>query len=106
VLDNAIKYTPRGGRVTIRGRTVDDRVEIEIEDTGSGIMPEHVPHIFKRFYRVEQSRNAEPGGSGLGLAIAQSATAAHGGTISMRSAPGRGTVVTIALPGLSLETSG
>ncbi|HEV8072185.1 MAG TPA: ATP-binding protein [Planctomycetaceae bacterium] len=106
VLDNAIKYTPRGGRVTIRGRTVDERVEIEIEDTGSGIMPEHVPHIFKRFYRVEQSRNVEPGGSGLGLAIAQSATAAHGGSISMRSTPGRGTVVKIELPGCALGTSG
>jgi signal transduction histidine kinase len=85
---------------------VDERVEIEIEDTGSGIMPEHVPHIFKRFYRVEQSRNVEPGGSGLGLAIAQSATAAHGGSISMRSTPGRGTVVKIELPGCALGTSG
>ena len=88
VLDNAIKYTPRGGRVTVRGRAVDDRVEIEIEDTGSGILPEHVPHVFKRFYRVEQSRNAERGGSGLGLAIAQSAIEAHGGTISIREHPG------------------
>jgi hypothetical protein len=66
-----------GCRVTIRGRTLDGRVEIEVEDPGSGILPEHVPHIFKRLYRIEQSRNAEWGGSGLGLAIARSATAAH-----------------------------
>jgi len=105
VLDNAIKYTPRGGRITIRGRARGERVEIEIEDTGSGIMPEHLPHIFNRFYRVEQSQNGEPGGSGLGLAIAQSATTAHGGTISMRSAPESGTVVTIELPSHGLETS-
>jgi heavy metal sensor kinase len=103
VLDNAIKYTPRGGRITVRGRAVDDRVEIEFEDTGSGILPEHVPHVFKRFYRVEQSRNGEPGGSGLGLAIAQSAIMAHGGVISIRSAPGRGTVVEIALPGVERD---
>jgi heavy metal sensor kinase len=99
VLDNAIKWTPRGGRITLRGRAVEDRVEIEVEDTGSGILPEHVPHVFKRFFRVEQSGNAEHGGSGLGLAIAESATVAHGGAISIRSAPGRGTVVTIELPG-------
>ncbi len=99
VLENAIKYTPRGGRVTVRGRAVDHRVEIEVEDTGLGIPPEHLPHVFKRFYRVEQSRSAERGGSGLGLAIAQSAIEAHGGTISIKSTPGRGTVVSLSLPG-------
>ena len=99
VLENAIKYTPRGGRVAVRGRAVDHRIEIEVEDTGLGIPPEHLPHVFKRFYRVEQSRNAERGGSGLGLAIAQSAIEAHGGTISIKSTPGRGTVVSLELPG-------
>ena len=84
VLDNAIKYTPRGGRITGGAVAAEDRVEIEIEDYGSAICREHVPHVFKRFYRVEQSRNAERGGSGLGLAIAQSATVAHGGTISIQ----------------------
>jgi two-component system sensor histidine kinase BaeS len=100
VLDNALKYTPRDGRIVLRGRAVDDRIEIEIEDSGSGISPEHVPHVFKRFYRAEQSRNGELGGSGLGLAIAQSAIRAHGGNISIHSAPGRGTVVKIELAGL------
>jgi heavy metal sensor kinase len=98
VLDNAIKYTPRGGRITVRGRAVDDRVEIEIEDTGSGISPQHTPHVFKRFYRAEPARNGEPDGSGLGLAIAQSAIVAHGGTISIQSRSGDGTVVEISLP--------
>ena len=99
VLENAIKYTPRGGRVAVRGRSVDDRITVEVEDTGFGIPPEHLPHVFKRFYRVEQSRNGDRGGSGLGLAIAQSAIEGHGGTISIKSTPGRGTVVSIELPG-------
>jgi heavy metal sensor kinase len=98
VLDNAIKYTPRGGHVSVRGRSVDHRVEIQVEDSGIGIPPAHLSHVFKRFYRVEQSRNSERGGSGLGLSIAQSAVEAHGGNISIESAPGRGTVVSISLP--------
>jgi heavy metal sensor kinase len=98
VLDNAIKYTPRGGRVSVRGRAVDHRVEIQVEDNGIGIPPSHVSHVFKRFYRVEQSRNSERGGSGLGLSIAQSAVEAHGGSISIESTPGGGTVVSIRLP--------
>jgi len=98
VLDNAIKYTPRGGQVSVRGRAVDHRVEIEVEDTGIGIPSSHLSHVFKRFYRVEQSRNSDRGGSGLGLSIAQSAVEAHGGRISIRSTPGRGTVVLISLP--------
>lgn len=98
VLDNAIKYTPRGGRVSVRGRAVDHRVEIQVEDTGIGIPASHLSHVFKRFYRVEQSRNSDRGGSGLGLSIAQSAVEAHGGSISIESTPGRGTVVSISLP--------
>jgi heavy metal sensor kinase len=98
VLDNAIKYTPKGGHVAIRGRAVDHRVEIDVEDTGIGIPSSHLPHVFKRFYRVEQSRNSDRGGSGLGLSIAQSAVEAHGGSISIASTPGRGTVVSISLP--------
>jgi signal transduction histidine kinase len=98
VLENAIKYTPRGGRVSLRGWAEKGRVTVEVEDTGPGIPSEHLPHVFKRFYRVEQSRNRERGGVGLGLAIAASAVAVHGGTISMRSEMGHGTVVTIELP--------
>ena len=98
VLDNAIKYTPSGGRVSIRGRAFDHRVEIQVEDTGIGIPSAHLSHVFKRFYRVEQSRNSDRGGTGLGLSIAQSAVEAHGGSISIESEPGRGTVVSIRLP--------
>ena len=67
-------------------------------DTGTGIPPEHVPNVFKRFYRVDQSRERERGGAGLGLAIAESAVLAHGGSISIESAVGRGTTVRIDLP--------
>jgi two-component system sensor histidine kinase BaeS len=99
VLENAIKYTPRGGHVAVRGRSVDHHVTIEVEDTGIGIPAEDLPHVFKRFYRVEQSRSLERDGSGLGLSIAQSAIEAHGGTISIQSTLERGTLVSIDLPG-------
>lgn len=103
VLDNAVKYTPRGGRVTVRGEALQSRILIEVEDSGPGISAEDMPHVFKRFYRVEQTSNGDQAGSGLGLAIAQSAVAAHGGAISVRSANGSGTVVRIELPGLKAE---
>lgn len=103
ILENAVKYTQRGGRVRLSGRICDDRVQIEIEDNGPGIPSEHLPHVFKRFYRIEQSRNCEQGGTGLGLAIAQSAVTAHGGAISIRSVLGQGTVVRVELPSFRPE---
>lgn len=97
LLDNAIKYTDRGG-ITITIRPVKgSQIEISIADTGQGIPAMDLPHIFERFYRVEKSRTAR--GSGLGLAIASQIAHAHGGAIEASSEPGAGTTFTVRLPG-------
>ncbi len=101
LLDNALRYTPKGGRVTLRA--FPDRrkgwVRFEVQDTGMGIPPEHLPHIFKRFYRVEPSRSRAHGGSGLGLTIAKLLVEAHGGRIWAESpGPGRGSTFVLVLP--------
>jgi heavy metal sensor kinase len=98
LIDNAIKYTPRG-RVQVRlEASAPDSIRITLADTGPGIAPEHVPHVFERFYRIDASRSSEQGGSGLGLAIAQSIAVAHGGSIDISSQIGAGTQVTVTLP--------
>jgi heavy metal sensor kinase len=97
-LDNAIKYTPQGGRITVRALRAGPRVRVEVEDTGVGISPEHLGQVFKRFYRAEPQPNAARNGVGLGLAIAKSAVAAHGGEIWLESELGRGTVLSVELP--------
>lgn len=101
ILSNAIKYTPDGGTVTLAARQVRAGISITVHDTGIGIPEEDLPHLFERFYRVEKSRTSETGGTGLGLAIAKEIVEAHGGTISIDSEQGMGTVVTVVLP---LET--
>jgi len=85
------------GVVTIRARKVDSKVEIAISDTGPGIPPEDLPHIFDRFWRKEPSRSRATGGSGLGLSIAKELVEAHGGTIEVQSTVGKGTTFTIRL---------
>jgi heavy metal sensor kinase len=105
-IDNALKYTPRGGRVTVRARSIGDRIRIEVEDTGIGIAPEHLSNVFKRFYRADLQPNGERSGAGLGLSIAQSAIVAHGGEIWVKSRVGRGTTVTIELPRIESPSSG
>jgi heavy metal sensor kinase len=98
VLDNAIKYTPPGGTVTVRcGRQERDAI-VCVHDTGMGIPPEHLLRVFDRFYRVDRSRSREEGGTGLGLSIARSIVAAHGGRIGLASTPGQGTTCTVILP--------
>jgi signal transduction histidine kinase len=104
-LDNAIKYTPRGGRVTVRARPSGSRVRIEVEDTGVGISSEHLRHVFKRFYRADPPPTGERNGAGLGLAIAQSSVSAHGGDIWLESHVGRGTVVGVELPRMDVAAS-
>jgi heavy metal sensor kinase len=90
LLDNAIRFTPRGGSVTLGTASGDQFQALEIRDTGIGIPPAALPHIFDRFYRVDEARSREDGGAGLGLSIVRSICAAHRAEIEVDSEPGRG----------------
>ncbi len=98
LLDNALKYTPPGGQICVRVRRAAASWEIQVADSGPGIPPEHLPHLFDRFYRVDTSRARETGGLGLGLAIAQAIAHQHGGAITVASIPGQGTTFAVTLP--------
>jgi heavy metal sensor kinase len=98
LLDNAIKFTPAGGMVSVTLERSDGEARVIVEDAGVGIPPEHLPHVFERFYRVDPARNGEVEGTGLGLAIAQSIAEAHGGSIEMESTVGMGTRAILTLP--------
>lgn len=98
LLDNAIKYTPAGGRVTVEAERDGASMCIAVRDTGPGIPPGDIPHLFERFYRVETDRSRETGGAGLGLAIAYEIVRQLGGHIDVHSGPGRGTVFMVHLP--------
>lgn len=101
LLSNAVRHTPAGGRVTLRAYATGEEgaeVVVEVADTGSGIAPEDLPHVFERFWRAEKSRNRRTGGSGLGLAIVRKLVEAHGGTTAVASTVGRGSVFTLRLP--------
>ena len=98
LLDNAIKYTPPGGTVTVCGESPNGNVRVVIGDTGVGIPPDNLPHVFERFYRVDSSRSDETGGAGLGLAICRSIAEAHGGRVQIESKHMEGTKVTLTLP--------
>ncbi len=105
LISNALRYTPAQGSITLNSRSDDQRVSIEVTDTGPGIPPEDLPHLFERFYRADKSRSRESGGSGLGLAIAKSIVEAHGGSISATSEPGKGTTMQLQLPARDTLTS-
>jgi heavy metal sensor kinase len=96
LIDNAIKYTPEGGRVAVEVKSHANRAQLTVTDTGIGVAPEHREKIFDRFYRVSTDRGET--GSGLGLSIAKSICNAHGGTIVVDSAPGSGSTFRIELP--------
>ena len=98
LVENALRYTPDGGSVTIALRRQGDVAELLVSDTGIGIAAEHLPRLFERFYRVDRARSRREGGTGLGLAIAKQVAAAHGGQIRVRSDPGAGSTFTVALP--------
>lgn len=100
LLENAVAHTREGGRITVSARQRDGQIYISVADTGEGIPPEDLPMIFERFYRVDKSRTRATGGSGLGLTIAKRLVEAHGGTIEVRSQPGRGSVFTFTLPAI------
>ncbi|HEY8498430.1 MAG TPA: HAMP domain-containing sensor histidine kinase, partial [Limnochordales bacterium] len=99
LLDNAIRYTPAGGEIRVGLRhTPGQEVALSVADTGIGIAPEDLPHIFERFYRADKARSRATGGTGLGLAIARWIVEAHGGRIEVESQPGRGSRFTVRLP--------
>ena len=98
LLDNAIRHTDPGGTVSVRLTEGGDHLEITVADTGAGIPAEHLPHVFDRFYRADVSRSRDTGGSGLGLAIAAELVRLHGGSISVESEVGEGSVFRVRLP--------
>jgi len=97
LLDNAVKYTPDGGRITLTTRPDAGRVAITVADTGSGIPRKDLSRIFERFYRVDEGRSREQGGTGLGLAIVKHIVQLHDGEIKVESEPGEGSVFTLYL---------
>jgi two-component system phosphate regulon sensor histidine kinase PhoR len=97
LLDNAVKYTPAGGQVTVKATADDNQVTISIRDTGPGIPLQEQTRIFERFYRVDAGRSRDQGGTGLGLAIVKHIVQLHGGTVSVESIPGQGACFTFTL---------
>ena len=110
LVSNALRFTPAGGEILLSGECRPECIDghshmvyLSVRDTGAGIAPEDLPHIFDRFYRVDKSRHHEEGESGLGLAIAKSIVGVHGGKISAESTLGAGTTFTIQLPRCSSQ---
>ena len=99
LLHNAARYTEKGGQIKVVVSCADKkRLQIAVADSGCGIAPEVLPHVFDRFFRGDESRARQSGGSGLGLAIAKEYTLLHGGEISVESVLGKGTVFKVELP--------
>ncbi|MGC8782253.1 MAG: sensor histidine kinase, partial [Anaerolineae bacterium] len=98
LLNNAIAHTPAGGHISITAGIVGPQMAVSVRDTGIGISPEDLPHVFERFYRADKSRARQTGGAGLGLAIVRQLVMAHGGQVSAQSEPGRGSTFTFTLP--------
>jgi signal transduction histidine kinase len=94
---NALRHTPPGGAIALEAAATAGGCELRVIDSGTGIAPEHVAHVFERFYKVDSSRTTGPAGSGLGLSIAKAIIERHGGTIAVTSQPGR-TAFVITLP--------
>ena len=97
LLDNGLRHTPAGGQICVDLRREGGETWVSVHDTGEGIPPADLPHVFERFYRGKSDR-IRSGGSGLGLAIAQAIIAAHGGRIWAESKDGQGTTITLTLP--------
>ena len=98
LLDNALAHTPSGGTVGVSATCENGLAVLRVTDTGTGIAPEHLPHVFQRFFRGDRDRSREDGGAGLGLALSQSIVHAHAGRIGLESELGCGTRVTVRLP--------
>jgi two-component system, OmpR family, phosphate regulon sensor histidine kinase PhoR len=98
LLDNAVKFTPEGGRISLAAESREGRIVLTVRDSGIGIPPDEIGRIFERFYRVDRSRDRREGGTGLGLAIAKHLTLAMDGTIEVSSSPGEGTTFRLTFP--------
>jgi signal transduction histidine kinase len=98
LLDNAVKYTPAGGSMAVAVGAEDGHVVGTVRDTGIGIAPEHLPHVFDRFYRADRARSRTDGGAGLGLAIGRWIAEIHGGRLRVDSEPQRGSSFHVDLP--------
>ena len=104
LLDNALRYTPPGGFVTVRLHSSGEWVDVAVEDTGHGIESENIPHLFERFYRTDWARAKDSAGTGLGLPIVKEIAEAHGGTISVASQIHKGSIFTLRLPSSTHHT--
>ena len=99
LISNALRHTPSGGSVVVDVTKTSDRaVEIVVSDTGEGIAPEDLPHVFDRFYRADSARFRQGAGTGLGLAIVRNIMLLHGGSVFLDSELGRGTAATLSFP--------
>jgi two-component system phosphate regulon sensor histidine kinase PhoR len=98
LIDNAIKFTPDRGKITVEAGEEENFIRIDVSDTGIGIAEEHLPRIFERFYRVDKARSREMGGTGLGLAIVKHIVHANRGKVAVRSEPGKGSTFSVFLP--------
>lgn len=98
LFDNALKYTPEGGTITLGAALAGEMMELWVKDTGQGILSSHLPHIFERFYRADKARTREIGGTGLGLSIVKHIAKVHGGSVEAESAFGKGTTIRLRLP--------
>jgi two-component system phosphate regulon sensor histidine kinase PhoR len=98
LVENAVRYTPSGGTITVFSRSDAREIALGVRDTGAGIPEDHLPRVFERFYRVDPARSRAAGGTGLGLAIVKHLVEAHGGRVAVESKVGRGTTVTMYFP--------
>ena len=105
IINNAVKYTAKGGTIRIETRRIGENLKIMISDNGMGIPVADIPRVFERFYRVDKARTRDMGGTGLGLSIAKEIVEAHGGSISVSSNTKKGTEVVILLPNVKTVTS-
>ena len=105
LVGNSLKFTPRGGQIQVALRTIPAGAEIEVRDTGVGIAPDELPHVFERFFRGAQAHEARGSGSGLGLAIVKSIVDMHAGRVTVESAVGVGTTFVVTLPADPRESS-
>jgi two-component system phosphate regulon sensor histidine kinase PhoR len=104
LVDNAIKYTPAEGKVSVTIGATPEEVHVEVSDTGIGIMSQDLPRVFERFYRVDKARSRQSGGTGLGLAIVKNIVEMHGGLVTVQSEYGRGSTFIFTLPQTLSET--